>query len=146
MEKNPRENEAAFRKRLVTALEAYQNGVRCSCGNDIWVIGSAVVGNSCFTCITGEAYPCEDFELDSAIRKKQSFDGPESIIYQDKPYLAGLFDDDGDEINPHQIPKPSLCITCLKDGDSREEILCNLTRYDQKDESEFRCFAYRKRS
>ena len=56
------------------------------------------------------------------------------------------FDDDGNEINPDLIPKPDLCITCKKDGQSgQEEILCNLTRADQQGEGEFRCDAYEPR-
>tara|TARA_R110000868_G_scaffold255231_1_gene511778 strand:+ start:364 stop:657 length:294 start_codon:yes stop_codon:yes gene_type:complete len=68
---NPFENEMDLRKRLDSAIEAYQNGVRCSCGNDIWVVGSASLGNSCFTCITGESHPNEDFEIDLAIKKRE---------------------------------------------------------------------------
>ena len=60
------------------------------------------------------------------------------------------FNDDGTEINPDLIPKPSLCITCKKDGQSgEEEILCNLTRADpqadQQGEEEFICEAYEPR-
>jgi len=56
------------------------------------------------------------------------------------------FDDDGTEISPDLIPKPSLCITCKRDGRSGEEdILCNLTRADQQGEGEFRCDAYEPR-
>ncbi|MDI9433570.1 MAG: hypothetical protein QM570_17790 [Planctomycetota bacterium] len=51
-------------------------------------------------------------------------------------------DDDGNELNPALIAKPDLCVSCAKDGDPNEEILCNLTRLDQADEDEFRCFAY----
>ncbi len=29
--------------------------IKCNCGNPIWVIGSAITGNACFSCITGEA-------------------------------------------------------------------------------------------
>ena len=51
--------------------------------------------------------------------------------------------DDGTEVNPDLIPKPSLCITCKRDGLSEEEeILCNLTRADQQGEDEFKCGAY----
>ena len=53
------------------------------------------------------------------------------------------YDDDGKEINPDLIPKPSLCITCRKNSMSgKEEILCNLTRADQQGETEFICGAY----
>jgi len=56
------------------------------------------------------------------------------------------FNDDGTEINPDLIPKPSLCVSCKKDGPSgEEEILCNLTRADQQGEEEFICEAYEQR-
>jgi len=61
LEHNPSKNEKDIRKRLVSALGDYKNGVKCSCGNDIWVIGSASVGNSCYTCITGESQPENDY-------------------------------------------------------------------------------------
>lgn len=53
-----------------------------------------------------------------------------------------FFDDDGTEIIPDLIPKPGLCLSCEKEDDPSEEPLCVLTRFDQKDEGEFRCFAY----
>ena len=54
------------------------------------------------------------------------------------PYL----DDDGNEINPELIGKPSLCITCTKDDDPNELVLCNLNRMDQSQDEGFECFAY----
>ncbi len=53
-------------------------------------------------------------------------------------------DDEGNELNPNLIPKPSLCLSCAKNdnGDSEEEVLCNLNRLDQQDEPEFECFSY----
>ena len=39
---------------------------RCACGARIWVIGSAEAGNGCFTCITGDAWPRADYEIDEA--------------------------------------------------------------------------------
>ena len=57
--------------------------------------------------------------------------------------IPKYYDDDGTEINTDLIPKPDLCITCKKDGLSREdEIMCNLTKYDQQGEEEFICEAY----
>ena len=106
---NPDENEKDLRERLNSSLSDYQKGVKCHCGKDIWVIGSAAAGNSCFTCITGESYPDDDYEIDSAM-----------------------------------IKKPSLCLTCLKNDNPDEEILCHMTRYDQRDENDFICFAYLK--
>lgn len=52
------------------------------------------------------------------------------------------FDDDGTEINPDLVPKPDLCVSCKKDGQLNQEILCNLTRADQQGEDEFHCEAY----
>jgi len=55
----------------------------------------------------------------------------------------GFYDDDGTEINQELLSKPSLCITCKKDdAGGMEEILCTLTRNDQKDELDFNCDAY----
>lgn len=56
------------------------------------------------------------------------------------------YDDDGNEINPELISKPSLCITCINDDDPNELILCNLTRMDQSDEQNFECYAYKSKS
>lgn len=56
--------------------------------------------------------------------------------------LHGFYRDDGTEINPELIPKPSLCILCTKDDDPKEEIPCILTRADQQGEAEFICHAF----
>jgi hypothetical protein len=53
-----------------------------------------------------------------------------------------FFYDDGTEVNPDLVPKPSLCISCKKDGLPGEEILCDLNRMDQIGEKEFHCWAY----
>ncbi len=65
---NPKENPKELRQRLLKALQNYKEGVTCHCGNEIWVAGSAFVGNGCFTCITGEAYPDNDYEIKEAIK------------------------------------------------------------------------------
>jgi len=54
----------------------------------------------------------------------------------------GYFDDDGNEMNPDLISKPSLCVSCAKDGDPGEEVLCNLNRLGHQDDEDFKCFAY----
>lgn len=53
-----------------------------------------------------------------------------------------FYKDDGTEVNPDLIPKPSLCITCRKDEMPSEEILCDLNRMDQQGNDEFICGAY----
>jgi len=55
---------------------------------------------------------------------------------------SGFFRDAGTEINPDLIAKPSLCVSCCKDDDPEEEILCTLTRADQQGEEEFERFAF----
>lgn len=64
---NPGVDRADLIERLKVALAAARSGQRCACGNSIWVIGSAEVGLSCFTCITGEAVPSEDYEIVDAL-------------------------------------------------------------------------------
>ncbi|RLD36904.1 MAG: hypothetical protein DRI89_15735 [Bacteroidetes bacterium] len=56
--------------------------------------------------------------------------------------MNGYFDDDGNKLNPDLIPKPDLCLSCTKNEDPNEEILCNLNRLDQDGDSEFICYAY----
>lgn len=64
---NPKQDPKELREALLDTLKDYQEGVKCYCGNDIWVIGSAITGNACFTCITGEAYPESDYEIKEAL-------------------------------------------------------------------------------
>lgn len=64
-------NPGTSRKEVTEVLEdtlwAYKQGARCDCGNPIGIIGSAFSGfDGCFTCITGEAYPGDDYEIDEA--------------------------------------------------------------------------------
>ena len=55
---------------------------------------------------------------------------------------ARFYRDDSSEINPELVSKPSLCVTCKSDNNAEEEILCILTRDDQRDEEVFICDAY----
>jgi len=144
LESNPLEDEKDLRKRLNSALSDFNNGVKCSCGNDLWVIGSASAGNGCFTCITGERYPDSDYEIDSAINKGQNITGSRHIDAMDKSQIHGFFNDDGYEINTELIKKPSLCLTCANNDNPNEELLCIMTRYDQRGSDDFMCFAYKK--
>jgi len=145
LKNNPSEDEKDLRSRINAALLASQKGIKCACGNDIWVVGSASVGNSCFTCITGESYPSDDYEIESAIRKSRTKNGRRHIDDMDPTKIAGFFDDDGYEINTDLIKKPSLCLICKKNDDPEEDFLCNMNRYDQQDKEEFICFAYQKK-
>lgn len=53
-----------------------------------------------------------------------------------------FYNDDGTEVNPDLYPKPQLCLSCKKNDDVHEELLCDLTRLDQRNEEKFICFAY----
>jgi len=66
---NPRDKEAEVVALLRPALAAYKAGERCSCGEPIWVAASSQVGHMCFTCITGESDPSDDYEIDEACDK-----------------------------------------------------------------------------
>ncbi len=59
--------------------------------------------------------------------------------------INGFYDDDGSKINPNLLPKPQLCLSCQSNGaeDWDENLLCQMTRYDQRNEKEFKCFAYK---
>ena len=52
------------------------------------------------------------------------------------------FNDNENEINPDLHPKPQLCLSCAKNDEINEEIVCNLTRLDQKNSDDFICYAY----
>lgn len=67
-------NEKEQTDRLNAMLERYNAGERCSCGNPIWVIGSAETGLMCFPCITGEADPSDDYEIAAACDKQNAPD------------------------------------------------------------------------
>lgn len=64
---NPQVEPADLRRRLRRALADFKAGRKCRCGNPLWVIGSAEVGNACFTCITGETTTSGDYELAEAL-------------------------------------------------------------------------------
>jgi hypothetical protein len=67
---NPGTDREDLVKSLRYALEADTRGERCHCGAPIWILGSAVAGLSCFTCITGEAFPDEDYEIVKDARRR----------------------------------------------------------------------------
>ena len=145
LKKNPDENEKVIRIRLETVLEDYQKGIKCACGNELWVVGSAKAGNGCFSCISGKKHPAGEYEIEAAVNKIDK-KGRKHIDEMDPFRIAGIFTDDGYEINPETIKKPSLCTICHKnlDPDPEDEMLCNLTRFDQQDSPKFVCQAFEK--
>jgi len=67
VEANRDENERDFRQRLKVAVDAKRAGQLCECGEPIWAIGSAAAHYACFTCITGEVDPSDDYEIHEAV-------------------------------------------------------------------------------
>ena len=67
LENNPETNRREMESAIERSLEFHRNGEKCRCGNPIWVVGSAVAGAACFTCITGESSSDDDYEIDEAI-------------------------------------------------------------------------------
>lgn len=61
-------------------------------------------------------------------------------------FLWGLYDDDGNKIEPESVPVLSLCLICKSyaSGDWEENLLCLMNRSDQKDDPEFECGAFEK--
>jgi len=53
-----------------------------------------------------------------------------------------FYDDNGNKLNPDLQPLPGLCLSCKKKDNPNEEMFCTLTRTDQLNEAEFKCFAY----
>lgn len=60
---NPGTDVAVLKKSLAHFRKLKSEGQTCDCGNPIWIIGSAIAGMACFTCITGESAPCDDYEI-----------------------------------------------------------------------------------
>ena len=63
---NPGAVRSEVAARVQRALADFKAGARCHCGARIWVIGSAEAGRTCFTCLTGEAIPNDDYEIADA--------------------------------------------------------------------------------
>ena len=53
-----------LRKDLMHFQQLKTQGVKCNCANELWVIGSAISGKGCFTCITGETDCSDDYEIE----------------------------------------------------------------------------------
>jgi hypothetical protein len=145
LKKHKNENEKVIRVRIEAALDDYQKGVKCKCGNDIWIVGSASTPEGCYTCLSGKRHPAGEFEIDTALEKKDKY-GRRHIDEMDPRTINGMFDDDGYEINRNSIKKPSLCLTCTKhhSEDWEDEILCDGLRYDQRESDNFICYGYLK--
>ena len=143
LKKNAKENEKVLRVRIEAALDDYNKGVKCQCGKDIWVVGSAYSPFGCFNCISGRDFPAGDYEIDGALDKRDK-DGRRNINLMDPRNINGIFDDDGYKIQRDTIKMQPLCLTCIKNyiDDWDENLLCDMNRADQRDEKEFKCGVY----
>ncbi len=61
---DPKTDVVQLKKDLIHFRKLKTDGVKCSCGNDLWVIGSAYSVKGCFTCITMETDCSEDYEIE----------------------------------------------------------------------------------
>ena len=57
---------------------------------------------------------------------------------------GGFFDDEGNRIDPANIPIPAICLICKSyaANDPEENILCTLNRSDQRYDTKFQCGQY----
>jgi len=61
---NPDLKAVELKKDLEEFKKRKTQGELCDCGNPIWIIGSAITGKGCFTCITGESDCSDDYEIE----------------------------------------------------------------------------------
>ena len=66
LQANPGTPRNELVEQLENAIAVYRSGPRRQCSSSIWIIGSAQSGPACFTCITGEGTPDNDYEIDFA--------------------------------------------------------------------------------
>lgn len=60
--------------------------------------------------------------------------------------INGFYDDDGNKVDPDIVPIPSLCVICKSHqvDDWEENLMCLMNRFDQKDDTDFKCGAFEK--
>ncbi len=68
MTSNPTLDKTEYALRLRRAVDARKAVARCARGAPIWAIGSAEVGHARLACVTGEARPEDDYEIDEVLR------------------------------------------------------------------------------
>lgn len=57
---------------------------------------------------------------------------------------GGMYDDEGNLVDLSTVPVPARCMLCSSFGsnDPEENILCNLNRFDQRNEDTFECESF----
>ena len=61
---NPNADIVQLKSALIHFKELRSEGIKCNCGNSLWVIGSALSGKTCFTCLTGESDFSNEFDIE----------------------------------------------------------------------------------
>jgi len=146
---NPSTNEGELRKNLEKKLTDFNNKIKCSCGKDIWVIGSASLGNGCYNCLTGETLPTDNYELDSVVAEKPHFTEADAFTVNDCGDFdldfmgeGNYYDDYGNKINPDSYPTPKMCLSCRNFILKSQKILCTLNKINQEEGEDFECGAF----
>lgn len=146
LKNNPSQKEEDLRRNLETAIRDYENNVKCSCGEDIWVIGSASIGNSCYTCMTGEKLPTENYEIDSVVPYFTEADaftvddwGENSLEFLGE---GNYRNDDGTIIDPDLYPTPKKCLSCKNFILKSQKVYCTLNKIGQEPGEEFQCGSF----
>ena len=89
LKSNRGEKRSEVTAALKDALKRYHRGAVCFCGEPIWVIGSSVLGDICFTCATLEADSSDDYEIDEACDKWGKARTQAGIPSRTQPGAAG---------------------------------------------------------
>ncbi len=64
MESNSDEDRSQVEARIKDRIKFHNDGGRCTCGNEIWVVGSAAARwAACFSHIIDEVNPDDDLEI-----------------------------------------------------------------------------------
>jgi hypothetical protein len=145
---NPSTNEAELRNNLDNTLTDFNNRIKCSCGKDIWVIGSASLGNGCYSCLTGETLPTDNYELDSVVAEETHYTEADAFTVNDYGEFdlsflgeGNYYDDDGNRIDPKSFPTPRMCLSCKNFVLKSQRVLCTLSKINQEEGEDFECGA-----
>lgn len=143
---NPSTNEAELRNKLDRVLSDFNEGIKCDCGSPLWVIGSASLGMGCYSCLTGEELPTENFEIDSVVVQETPFTEADAFTVNDwgefdLDFLGeGNYNDDyGNRIDPDSYPTPKMCLSCKNFILKSQRVLCTLNKISQEVGKDFEC-------
>ncbi len=146
LKNNPSANEAKLRSKLDRILSEFNEGIKCDCGNPLWVIGSALLGMGCYSCLTGEKLPTENFEIDIVVTEKTHFTEADAFTVNDwgefdLSFLEeGNYNDDyGNRIDPNLYPTPRMCLSCKNFILKSQRVLCTLNKISQEVGEKFEC-------